>query len=221
MINLALSLAAFAGIFLAVPAEYATARSRSHSAVLDRIVAVIDKQPLLLSELELEARMVLVSQGEPEAAFTPLSENRLAVALEYTIGQRLAYLEAQRLGVFEVEENDVQKEVKQWETQIGGPSNFLKFMKRYGLSREQINSVVSRGLRASRFLDSKLKLALRASRQETTPDLLRSLTQKQIKELRSRTEIRVLPPFSSYQQAHTSSSHGNQTNGSLEYLHAK
>src|SRR3990172_8838119 len=80
--------------------------------VLDRVVAVLDKQPLLLSELDFEARVAPVKLYGAGHADEPLSDEDLKAALAWDIGQRLALAEADRLKVFQLEEEEVARLVK-------------------------------------------------------------------------------------------------------------
>ena len=190
--------------------------------ILDRIVAVIDRRPLVLSELELEGRVELIQQGGVQAATEALSDDDLAAALEWAIGQRLALAEADRLQVFDVEEADVIKAFRAFEAQIGGPEALRAFLERQEASQGQIAVILLRDLRVSRFLDSKVKLSARVTEDDLrsfysahagelgglpyeqvrdtlkarlTRERYRALAQKQLAALRAKADVRVVAPF--------------------------
>ncbi|MBI5547144.1 MAG: hypothetical protein HY901_24960, partial [Deltaproteobacteria bacterium] len=190
--------------------------------VIDRIVAIVERRPLLLSELEFEARIALIQQGGTGAATAPLTDEDLAAALEWAIGQRLALAEAERLQVFDVEESEVTKALKAFQARFASDKQLLAFLDSQEATQEQLAAVLLRELRVSRFLDSKVKLSARASEEELrryyaghvqelggrpyeqvrdsikaqlTRERYVVLAGKQLDELRARADVRTVAPF--------------------------
>lgn len=190
--------------------------------LLDRIVAVIDGQPLLLSEIEFETRIALISRGGRQAAWAPLADDDLAAGLEYVIGQRLAHAEADRLQVFAVADEEVAAALREFAAKFPNDKLFRQFFLLNEASEEQLAAVVRRNLRVARYVDSKVKLAARVSEDElkrhfrdhaadfegrSYPDVrdgikalltrerYQTLAAKQFGELRSRADVRLLAPF--------------------------
>lgn len=190
--------------------------------VLDRIVAVVERQPLLLSELELEARVAFIRQGGAAASESPLSEEDLARTLEYVIGQRLVWDEAERLQVFEVADEETGQALASFEGRFPSKVAFRHFLSSLEASEDQLAAVLRRELRVTRFLDSKVKLLARVGEEQLrdfyrdhpeqfagqsyaavreaikahlTRERYRELTRTQLDELRTRADVRLLAPF--------------------------
>ncbi len=190
--------------------------------VIDRIVAILDNRPLLLSELEFEARVALIQQGGVLAATAPLSDEDLASALDWAIGQRLALAEADRLQVLDVDAADVAKALKEFQVQIAGPRRLAAFLASQEATEAQLAAVLQRDLRVSRFLDSKVKLSVRVTEEDLTRfyalhahelggqpykdvregiknqltrERYRTLAKKQLEDLRAKADVRIVAPF--------------------------
>jgi hypothetical protein len=190
--------------------------------LLDEVVAIINKQPLLFSELQLEARVTLIAQGALAAAREELSPSELESALEYAIGQRLAFAEADRLQVFQVDDEEVLKALRELASRFPTPADLQRFLARHEASEEQLGVILRRQIRVARYLDSRVKLAARVSEEELkrffaehqddfsgqgfqqvresiksalTRDRYRQLAKKLMDELRSRAEVRVVARF--------------------------
>jgi len=194
----------------------------SQRQLVDRIVAVIDQQPLLLSELEFEARVALISQGGSEAVDAPLGIEVLRRTLDYVIGQRLAHAEADRLQVFAVTDDDVTKALKGFAQRFPNDLMFKAFLARQEATEEQLASLLRRDLRVARYLESRVRVAARVTEEEIrrfytarpeefaergyvqvregiknhlTRQRIRELAARQLDELRGRADIRLLGPF--------------------------
>ncbi|MGC4113861.1 MAG: hypothetical protein QM765_04240 [Myxococcales bacterium] len=185
-------------------------------------MAILDNRPLLLSELEFEARVALIQQGGTRAASAALSDEDLASALDWAIGQRLALAEATRLQVFDVDAAEVAKAVKQFEVQIAGPSKVEAFLAAQEATPGQLAAVLQRGLRVSRFLDTKVKLSARVTEEDMSRfyalhaselgdqpydrvrdgiktqlmrERYRVLAKKLLDDLRAKADVRIVAPF--------------------------
>lgn len=200
----------------------AAAPARTPPRVLDCLVATVAKQPLLLSELELEARVALIGAGGLSAAHAPLSDEVLAEVLEYVVGQRLAYLEADRLQVFAVDDEEVQRSVGAFAGRFEAPARYREFLVRHEATEGQVAAIFRRDLRVARFIDSKVKLSARVPEAELrqfyfahekdfarqpytkvregirtllTRERTKSLARAQLEELRGRGDVRRVAPF--------------------------
>jgi hypothetical protein len=189
---------------------------------VDRIVAVVEKQPLLLSELELEARVAFIRQGAAQEALGELSDEDLARTLDYVIGQRLAFDEAVRLQVFEVSDVDIAAAVRDFSSRFAHEKAYRDWLLLHECSEDQLAAILRRDLRVARLLESKVKLAARTTEEEIrqfykdhaadfsdqpyaqvregirshlTRERYRELTRQLIADLRARAEVRLLAPF--------------------------
>jgi hypothetical protein len=205
--------------------------------VIDRTVAVVHRQPLLLSELELEARVAFIQQGAVEAASAALTEEDLARTLDYVIGQKLAYEEAERLQVFEVADPDVATALRAFVARFPNEQAYRGFLLQQEASEDQLAAILRRDLRVARFVESKVKLSARvaeedlrswydahaselggqtyaqareAIRARLTRDRYRTLAGRLLGELRGRAEVRLLASFARPAASEAAASTGEQ-----------
>ena len=149
-----------AGWLSLVPAAGAAATPPSavEGRVADRVVAIIEGQVLTLSERRFEARVALVQRGGMQALDLPLDEDTLRGALELVINQRVQVLNADRLQAFPAEPADVQARVAAFQAAVGGGAALKQFLVRHDVDARGLEQVLSRGLRAERILDSRIRL---------------------------------------------------------------
>ena len=134
--------------------------------VVDRVVAVIENQVLTLSELEFEARVVLVQRGAIRAAEASLDEQTLRMALELAIDQRLLVAGADRLQAFPAERSEVEARLRAFRERFESESALLAFLARHDTDLDQLTVVLERGARAERILDSRIRLRAQVSEAE-------------------------------------------------------
>jgi hypothetical protein len=190
--------------------------------LLDQVVAVIGSKPLLLSELELEARVALISQGGTKAAWAPLDSEVLAAALDHAIGKRLAQAEAERLQVFAPDEAEVRASLNAFASRLGSEQAFRRFLEIHQVSEAQLAALFRRDLRVARYLEGRVRISSRVSEDEVRTrylenpeaygsqpfaavrDVIRaqitrekreSLTRQHLDELLARSDVRVLASF--------------------------
>jgi hypothetical protein len=126
--------------------------------LVDRMVAVIDGAPLTWSELDFEARVALVQRGAVRASTEPLDDKTLASALEYAISERLQSEEANKLQAWQVEPAEVETALRAFRERFPSEEDFSAFLARHEADLQQLGSVLERGLRAARMLESKVRL---------------------------------------------------------------
>lgn len=209
-----------------IPAARAAAGSfhlLDDGATADKVVAVVDQQPILLSELDLEVRVALISQGGTEAAAAKaLGDDVLKDLLPLVIDQRLADKEAQRMQNIELSADERFAALDNFAMRLGGEAMFHAFLARHEASGQRVFAILERGLRVERFLANKIEMAATVSdadiqdyydahaealggkplatvRKAIRDNLLREKVKEQTAQffegLRARAEIRILPPF--------------------------
>ncbi len=200
------------------------ARPANAGEVLERVVAVVRNpasaapRPLTLTRLDEEARVTLVSQGAMQAAFAPLDTAARRAALRWLLDQWLVADEAARLKVDEVPRQEVQGALEAFRRRFASEGEYRRFLATLELQEEELATILGRGLRVQRFIDSRLGRSSRVSEDEVSRWLAGQGTlaptpaerdaarvrvaaeraQGQVKqllaELRSRADIRVLVP---------------------------
>jgi hypothetical protein len=202
----------------------ALAAAPGEGVVVEQIVAVVRNpvgappRALTLTKLTEEARVALVGQGALEAATAPLDAPALKAALRWLVDQWLVADEAARLGVDEVGRDDVLAEVRRFRDRFPTAAAFERFLAAAELSEEELSVTLARGLRVTRYLESRVGRASRVSdaevarflegrgasleapgaREAVRARLADEKAQAQVRQLvadlRSRADVRVLLP---------------------------
>ncbi len=134
--------------------------------VVDRLVAAIAGRPLTLSELDLEARVVLVRQGALHAAQAPLDEDLLVRVLDYVITQSLVVHELDRLKLDEVEGEEVRTQVRGFASRFESPAAYQSFLARQDVAEEALAAIFRRDLRVARYVERRVRLQARVEDSE-------------------------------------------------------
>ncbi len=149
-------------ILVAVPALAAEPRP------FDTVVAVVDagggderkgRTVVTLSELQLEARIAIVSRGGAEAATAELPPETLAASLDWLVAELLLAEEAEQLAVGGVEGDEVAKAIERFRDRLGGVELYRAFLARNELSEADLGRILRRSLSVGRYLDSRSRLA--------------------------------------------------------------
>jgi SurA N-terminal domain len=157
--------------------------------LIDSVVARVDRHPITRSQLELETRLALARHGEEAKAEAALGGAQLQASLDYLIDQILLDDEAERLGVFEVTEDEGRSEIQKLAKGFSSPEAYQTFLVRFGLTPDLIEGSLRRSLRAERYLADKLRIQAQSG---ATPDQLQTAARALVSQLRSRADIRVL-----------------------------
>jgi hypothetical protein len=176
---------------------------------------------ITLSGLDFEARVALVQRGALRAATEPLDEEALRDALEYAISERLLAGEADALDAWRVEAAEVETAVRAFRGRFRSSSEFSAFLARHEADEQALARVLERTLRASKVLDSKVRLRaqvteaevrryydahraelgksyeeLRAAlREKLVRDRYQQLAQAELEQLRRTHDVRRIAPF--------------------------
>ena len=208
-----------ASLLAVVLAAPALAQQPELGPVIEEVVAVVGDRVVTRSDLELEARVVLVDNGGVEAAFGAIDAETMGSVLDWLLNQLLIHAEAERLQVFEVSADEVAREVERFRRRFGDPTAWRHFLATQDVGLERIASIFRRNLRVRRYLESRVKLTVRVGAEEVeafyeenrsrfegrplsaVEDVIRGYLFKQryertvrtlVKELRERADVRVL-----------------------------
>lgn len=208
-------------LLLALPlvafAADAGSPSPEEEQVFDRAVAAIDGKVMTLSQLELEARVLLVNAGGVEAAFAPLPADTLKASLDAVIDERLAVFEADKLDAFALEPGELEKALDAFRARFVPEARYREFLAAHEASDVELGQVLRRHLRAQRVLESKFRLRAQVSEAEARrllanrPDLknitfeqarqrlfaerFRGLVQAELRQARKTIDVRLLGPW--------------------------
>jgi hypothetical protein len=199
-------------VFLCLPAL-----ALGQPKLIDRSVALIDGRVLTLSELQFEARVLLIHGGGVEAAFRELDQTTLRSVLDSVIGQRLEIAEADQLKAYPLEEGELQRAMDRFSLRLGGPEGLEAFLKANDADASALALVLSRMLRTERVFEGKFKLkaqvseaeaknlqserpdlkglALPALRQKLYNERFKALAAAELAQVRKAGSVRLLGPF--------------------------
>lgn len=213
------------GLFLASLMLAALSRAEEapapHGQILDRVVAVVDSQLISLSDLEFEARVLLVDRGGLAAASAVLDDATLKSALDTSIAQRLQIAEADRLQAYPQDEQALLQRVQSFEEKMGGRKALQKFLQAQDADVSRLQEVLGRAQRAEKILDSRIRLRAQVSeadvrrefeqhpdryaasfdlargpiRERLTREKYGVLAQQELTSLRAAANVRLVAPF--------------------------
>lgn len=185
--------------------------------VIDRAVASIEGKVIVYSQLQFEARVLLIAAGGKNAAFATLDQEVLQASLQAMVDQRLALLEADKLEAYPLEPGELERAIATFRSRFDTEQRFAEFLDAHEAELNDLAEVLRRSLRAARALEGKLRLraqvseseakAWRASHEElkdVSLDKVRAmlvqqrfgeLVKKELTERRRQVDVRLLGPF--------------------------
>ncbi len=129
--------------------------------LVDRIVATVNTDVITASEL---SAAVALNQrlGKADKDRTALE----ATTLEGLINRRLLVQEAHRLKFVEVSEQDIGAEVENVVKRFASEKEFSDFLAGLDMTRQELSRMLGEQLLAERFVEKKVGLFVRVSREE-------------------------------------------------------
>lgn len=118
---------------------------------LDSVAAVIERRVVTLSEVSIEARLVLFERGGVDVALGPVDERLRAAVLETMVAQELLALEARRAGVV-VRETEIDGALHQQRARFDSEDAARAFWARLGADEELLRARARRDLSADVML---------------------------------------------------------------------
>lgn len=133
------------------PPAQQPATSQSQPVLKDRIIAVVDEDPILASDLERVIALNLIPprEGEADAAF------RRRV-LGQMIEQRLRLHEIDRFGLEQVPVEDIERRVSEVRATFADEAAFQKTLRQLGLTMAALRQLLTRQLVVLTYVDERL-----------------------------------------------------------------
>src|SRR5262250_59865 len=113
--------------------------------ILDRVVALVDGRVLSWSQLDFEARVMLIDRGGVEAATAPLDASTIQNALDLAIAQRAATAE-------------IDQRLRTFESRFPSAAAFQSFLKAHDADRASLAEVLARAVRTEKFVEGRVRL---------------------------------------------------------------
>ena len=121
-------------------------------------MALVDGRVLSWSQLDFEARVMLIDRGGVEAATAPLDASTLQNALDLAIAQRAATAEADKLNAYPVEPAEIDQRLRTFESRFPSTAAFQAFLKAHDADRAALAEVLARALRTEKFIEGRVRL---------------------------------------------------------------
>jgi hypothetical protein len=185
--------------------------------VIDRSVALVNGQVLTLSELDREARVLLIYAGGVEAATADLDMAALREGLEEIISDRILAAEAEALNAYPLEEGELDAALKRFKGRFQTQAAWQQFLDKHECDEGAVQVTLARYLRAQHVLDGKLRLkaqvteaeakkfaaehkeleaaSMPALRQKLFADRFKALARAEVRQARKTAGVRLLGPF--------------------------
>lgn len=119
--------------------------------LVDRIVAVVDDDPIFLSDVE---RIIALGLAEAAAGEEPRAFRRRV--LDDLIDQRLRLHEVERYDVSQVSVAEVDRQVERIRERAGGADALAAELRRLGLDEEGLRHLLTRQLRVLAYIDERI-----------------------------------------------------------------
>ena len=150
----------------------------------DRIVAIVDEEPILVSEIDRAIALGLKQRqpGENETAFRRRVLNDL-------IEERLRFQEIDRFGFEQVPVDAINQQVQKIRAQFPDEAAFQKTLQQHGLSLKDLRQLVARQLMVLTYVDEQLGPRVFVSLDDITAYYRNVLTPEML------TQRQTVPPL--------------------------
>jgi hypothetical protein len=161
--------------------------------VLDHIVAVVDKEVLTDSQLQVEARLSLAWREGPAAAWAHLTPEAFAALRDWVVQQMLIAGQARRLGAEPASDEEVAARTAALAQRFESPARYAAFCARFNLAPATVRAIMARDARNERYVEQRMRTRLLGAGdgQAVDPDRYASALQAWSRELRQGAEVRL------------------------------
>jgi parvulin-like peptidyl-prolyl isomerase len=134
-----------------IPAPVAPQGSAAEPKLRDRVLAVVDEDPILQSDLE---RVIALGLAQPRAGEDPTAFRRRV--LNQLIEERLRFHEMDRFGFEQVPVEDVDAHVAEIRARFKDDAAFQKALRDQGMTVKDLRQLVARQLMVLAYVDEQL-----------------------------------------------------------------
>ena len=121
-------------------------------------MALVDGRVLSWSQLDFEARVMLIDRGGVEAATAPLDAATIQNALDLAVAQRAATAEADKLNAYPVEPAEIDQRLRTFESRFPSAAAFQAFLTAHDADRAALAEVLARAVRTEKFIEGRVRL---------------------------------------------------------------
>jgi hypothetical protein len=161
--------------------------------LVDRVIAVVDKEVITHSELMREARVALIVREGEHTAYNDLSEELLAPFLDYLVNQVIIAGQARRLGSIEISDEEVEVAVETFVQRFRTRAAYEAFLRRFDISEAALRNILRRDLTNERYIAQRMRAwRVRTGDGDTGEAKYHEALQRWLEELRAGAELRIL-----------------------------
>lgn len=135
-----------------------------NAQVVDRMVAVVNKQVMLQSQLEQALRVQFLVEGKP---LTKLTATDVAAALDRLVDQTLLDQQIADAGMMDPTPEEIASQVKELRTHIAGAETeegWQRLLAGYGLSQQELETQLAVQFRILKFVDLRFRGMVRVDK---------------------------------------------------------
>ncbi len=133
--------------------------------LVEEVVATVDTRAILLSEFEVEARLMRARARGAATLGEPMGPLEMRTALDQVVNRLLVFAEAERLQVYEVRGPDVEAARGALVESLGSDA-LEQFLSRWEVDERTLADLLRREIRVQRYLEGRFRLAARPKENE-------------------------------------------------------
>ncbi|HEY7214050.1 MAG TPA: SurA N-terminal domain-containing protein [Thermoanaerobaculia bacterium] len=137
--------------FLVLPLAASAAAQAPKPVLQDKVLAVVDEDPILKSDLD---RVIRLGFEQPKAGESAEAFRRRV--LDGLIEERLRFHEIDRFGFQQVPVDEIEREVAKIRARFADEASFQKALKEVGLDAKKLRQIVARQLLVLTYVDERL-----------------------------------------------------------------
>jgi hypothetical protein len=134
--------------------------------IIERVVAVVDRQTITLSELRKTALIEIAKQNGASVLSTPLPASFLDDMRKHVVQQKLLLGEALRYAPVPPPESEVDRAVVALRQRFPDAASFQRFLKLASLTVEELRDTLRQSIRIEQFLDTRIRSRIEVTANE-------------------------------------------------------
>lgn len=167
-------------LLAAVPAEAPAPAPAPPAPVryelVDRVIATVAKDAITLSDLERQARVILILRGGPQALGGLNDAGFVASVMDFLTNQLLIVQEMRKQAGYAqgAGEDDAREELKKFVAKFADQAAYKQFLQLADISEDSIKDLLLKNLRVERFLETKSRQASQVTDEEAEDEFRKS-----------------------------------------------
>lgn len=158
------------------PAEAHAPQAPAKYELVDRVIATVAKDAITLSDLERQARVILVLKGGPQALAELNDPGFVASVMDFLTNQLLIIQEMRKQAGYAhgAGEDDAREELRKFVLKFADRAAYQQFLQLADMSEDTIKDLLLKNLRVERFLETKSRQASQVTDEEAEDEFRKS-----------------------------------------------